>query len=284
MSDFGLPEPEPDDLPDPSEPPDVRAGSPYRDGSLYDEVDLDGGVLFDDEYGSELFEGATVEHESGDDVPALRPGDRDVSLPSEIELPVPGAEEDDANEAALQVPEGSLDGATSEFGPLPDLAHGLLDEGLLGHIAHELGVTVDADDLVAVLQAAVIADGDLAVGLDPRSSVRLLGDLGVDAAVGHGTVESLADFLREGRAVVLGMADGDGYVHVVAVDEEHAQVVLGSEGRSWRVGLDEFAQEWAVAANELVLADGLAGETGLAAVTLGAPGIVVLPIAPPGSS
>lgn len=205
-----------------------------------------------------------------------------------IVLPLPGDESvpDQGDPATTGSPlaDGEDRALAGQAAPLPDLAHGLLDDGLLGHIAHGLGLTVAADELAEVWRSAVADDPDLALGLDARSGVRLLEGLGIDAAVAHGTVETLADFLREGRAIILGMADDDGYVGVMAIDEERAVVELADGRHAWEVPLERFAEEWAVAANELVVAEGLVDDRGLGALSLDAPGIVVLPMASPGGT
>lgn len=164
---------------------------------------------------------------------------------------------------------------------LPDLGHGLCDASVVAHLADALGASTDAGELDELLAHALAADPDLAYGLDGRSAVRLLEDVGVSAGLEHGTLDTLTDHLRFGRVVMIGMGDAGEGLRISAIDEESGSLTcLDAAGGGWEVDLDEFLAAWDEAASEMLVADELSSEAG-ATVSLGAPGFTVLPMALP---
>jgi hypothetical protein len=156
------------------------------------------------------------------------------------------------------------------------------DAVVVGHLAATLGATIELEDVGALVDEAVQADPDLADGLDARTTVRLLHDVGIQAGLEYGSVDTLADHLRSGRSVVLGVGDDDGLTHITAIDEGEQTVTYRSpDGALTTLPLQELTDIWEGAASEMLMADGLDPSTEGFVISLDAPGITVLPIPPP---
>jgi hypothetical protein len=111
----------------------------------------------------------------------------------------------------------------------------------------------------------VVARLGLPAALDSHSAAVVLGELGLDAAVEHGDLDSLAASVADGEEVVLTgpqgrltvTAVGDGVVELTAADGSTSQVDVAAFESAWeQASYAMVVAEPAAAAGEVVLATG----------------------------
>lgn len=234
-----------------------------------------------DHAGADLFDDGADPSADVEDAPELElPHDLDIddqidtAAHEDADLDVDDAV--DAGEAADDsAPEISLDlddafDDSDVPGSWPDLDLPEPGDGALGLAAVEHALdALGGHDLDSFLAAAdqLGLGADLDLGLDGHSTAVVLGEIGVDALVEHGSLDDLAERIRTGDEVLVTAADGTVLV-VTDIDRTAVTVVPVAGGPAHRVDHPTFEGAWARSGFQMVAADP-PGTDGSGAIRLG---------------
>jgi hypothetical protein len=146
--------------------------------------------------------------------------------------------------------------------------------------AAELLGAPSLDELVEVAERLGVAD-ELDLGLDGRTTAVVLGELGVDALVEHGSLDDLAARLDAGDEVLVTDADGRPATIVGLAPGRGEVEVVSHDGARHVVALDVVEERWAAGGYEMVVADGPRGVAAPGAPIRLAAAVTVLPVTLP---
>lgn len=191
------------------------------------------------------------------DTPATEDGDGDAGAsgpearPAEIVLDLDADDGADPSDPAADEGDHS-----SGPGPLPWPA---ANDGVAGldavERAADLLVGASLDQVVEVVERLGVAD-ELDLGLDSRTTAVLLGELGVEALVEHGSLDDLTARLAAGDEVLVTTAEGRPATLVQLVAGDGEAELISADGQRRRISLDLLEERWAAAGYEMVVAEG----------------------------